>query len=82
MSRFESAYFAQFSFVRDAKGGPIELSSQVMDEQIMLVVDGESRGLSRFHVFEGLAERPEVFEAFRAEKCARFAHFQTPSISR
>ena len=82
MSRFESAYFAQFSFVRDAKGRPIELSSQVMDEQIMLVVDGESRGLSRVHVFEGLAQRPEVFEAFRAEKCARFAHFQTPSISR
>ena len=82
MSRFESAYFAQFSFVRDAKGGPIELSSQVMDEQIMLMVDGESRGLSRVHVFEGLAQRPEVFEAFRAEKCARFAHFQTPSISR
>ncbi len=82
MSRFESAYFAQFSFVRGAKGGPIELSSQVMDEQIMLVVDGESRGLSRVHVFEGLAQRPEVFEAFRAEKCARFAHFQTPSISR
>ena len=82
MSRFESAYFAQFSFVQDAKGGPIELSSQVMDEQIMLVVDGESRGLSRVHVFEGLAQRPEVFEAFRAEKCARFAHFQTPSISR
>jgi len=48
----------------------------------MFFVDGERQGLSRFHVFERLAERPEVFEAFKAEKCARFAHFQTPSISR
>ena len=80
MNRSKSAEFAQFSFVRDAKGGVIELPSQAMDERIMLVVDRERWGLSRLHVFEGLASRREIVEAFEAEM-QRLSRISGDSVS-
>ncbi len=67
MNRLKSAEFAQFSFVRDAKGNVIELPSQAMGERVLLVIDGDRWGLSRLHIFEGMARRREILEGFEAE---------------
>lgn len=59
--------FAQYSFVRDARGNVITLPSQGMDEKILLVLDCERWGLARLHIFEGAAARADKLEAFQAD---------------
>jgi uncharacterized protein len=57
--------FAQYRFVRDARGNVITLPSQGMDERILLVLDCERWGLARLHIFEGAAARADKLEAFQ-----------------
>ena len=73
--------FAQYRFVRDARGNVIKLPSQGVDEKILLVLDCERWGLARLHIFEGAAARSDKLEAFQAE-LQQIAEIRSDHVSR
>lgn len=73
--------FAQYRFVRDARGNVINLPSQGVDERILLVLDCERWGLARLHIFEGAAARKDKLEAFQAE-LQQIAEIRSDHVSR
>jgi len=73
--------FAQYRFVRDARGNVITLPSQGMDERILLVLDCERWGLARLHIFEGAAARADKLEAFQ-EDLGHIAGIRSHHLSR
>lgn len=73
--------FAQYRFVRDARGHVINLPSQGVDERILLVLDCERWGLARLHIFESAANRSDKLEAFQAE-LREIADIRSDQVSR
>ena len=73
--------FAQYRFVRDARGNVIKLPSQGVDERILLVLDCEKWGLARLHIFEGAAARGDKLEAFQTE-FQQIAEIRSDHVSR
>lgn len=73
--------FAQYRFVRDARGNVITLPSQGMDEKTLLVLDCERWGLARLHIFEGAAARQDKLLAFQ-EDLGQVAGIRSHHLSR
>lgn len=73
--------FAQYRFVRDARGNVITLPSRGMDEKTLLVLDCERWGLARLHIFEGAAARQDKLLAFQ-EDLGQVAGIRSHHLSR
>ncbi|MEX2580817.1 MAG: tetratricopeptide repeat protein [Verrucomicrobiales bacterium] len=81
MKPLSIAEFAQYRFVRDAEGGVVALPSQGADEKTQLVLDCESWGLARLHLFAGAALDADKREAFE-EEMKRIAAMRSRSLVR
>lgn len=73
--------FAQYRFVRDARGNVINLPAEGKDEKNFLVLDCERWGLARLRLFEGAAVRPDRLKSFQ-EDLELAAGIRSPHLSR